>query len=229
MQWYERLVQERKRLGLSQDQVVAAMSKYLPAGERVGKGALCSWEGGRTQPKIHHALALARVLNNADVSYLFSPESLRDGLNDAGLQKLAEFRSLLLDSPRYRMEVDPPKTRLIPIYLQAASAGTGQILDDDAFEEIEVDDTVPASADFGVRLAGDSMMPRFTDGQMVWVKRRDVAENGEIVMCYYDGQSYCKKLWTDGTKTELRSLNPAYQPIHVCADAPFRIFGVVVG
>ena len=32
MQWYERLVQERKRLGLSQDQVVAAMSKYLPAG-----------------------------------------------------------------------------------------------------------------------------------------------------------------------------------------------------
>ena len=57
----------------------------------------------------------------------------------------------------------------------------------------------------------------------------EVAENGEIVMCYYDGQSYCKKLWTDGTKTELRSLNPAYQPIHVCADAPFRIFGVVVG
>lgn len=45
----------------------------------------------------------------------------------------------------------------------------------------------------------------------------------------YDGQSYCKKLWTDGTKTELRSLNPAYKPIHVCADAPFRIFGVVVG
>ena len=86
MQWYERLVQERKRLGLSQDQVVAAMSKYLPAGESVGKGALCSWESGRTQPKIHHALALARVLNNADVSYLFSPESLRDGLNDAGLQ-----------------------------------------------------------------------------------------------------------------------------------------------
>lgn len=184
MQWYERLVQERKRLGLSQDQVVAAMSKYLPTGESVGKGALCSWESGRTQPKIHHALALARVLNNADVSYLFSSESLRDGLNDAGLQKLAEFRSLLLDSPRYRMEIDPPKTRLIPIYLQAVSAGTGQILDDDAFEEIEVDDTVPASADFGVRLAGDSMMPQFTDGQMVWVKRRDAAENGEIVMCY---------------------------------------------
>ena len=228
MQWYERLVQERKRLGLSQDQVVAAMSKYLPEGESIGKGALCSWECGRTQPKIHHALALARVLNNADVSYLFSPESLRDGLNDAGLQKLSEFRSLLLDSPRYRIEAASPKTRLLPIYFQAASAGTGQILDDDAFEEIEVDETVPANADFGVRLAGDSMMPRFSDGQIVWVKRQAVAENGEIIMCYYDGQSYCKKLWTDGAKTELRSLNPAYQPIHICDDIPFRIFGVVV-
>ena len=65
MQWYERLVQERKRLGLSQDQVVAAMSKYLPAGESVGKGALCSWESGRTQPKIHHALALALKAEDA--------------------------------------------------------------------------------------------------------------------------------------------------------------------
>ena len=204
------------------------MSKYLPEGESIGKGALCSWECGRTQPKIHHALALARVLNNADVSYLFSPESLRDGLNDAGLQKLSEFRSLLLDSPRYRIEATSPKTRLLPIYFQAASAGTGQILDDDAFEEIEVDETVPTNADFGVRLASDSMMPRFSDGQIVWVKRQAVAENGEIIMCYYDGQSYCKKLWTDGAKTELRSLNPAYQPIHIYDYIPFRIFGVVV-
>lgn len=228
MEWNERLAQERRKLGLSQEQVITAMARYLPQGEQIGKGTLSSWESGRTQPRIHHALALARVLDDADVNYLFSSDLLRDGLNDAGLEKLCEYRRLLLDSPRYRVAAVSRNVRVMPIYLQAASAGTGQFLDDDAFEEIEVDETVPQKADYGVRLAGDSMMPRFSDGQIVWVKRRESAESGDIIMCFYDGQSYCKKLWTDGVNTELRSLNPAYEPIHICADVPFRIFGVVV-
>ena len=228
MQWNERLALERKRLGLLQEQVVTAMAQYLPNGERIGKGALSSWESGRTQPKIQHALALARVLDNADVNYLFGSDMLRDGLNDAGLQKLSEFRSILLDSPRYRAEIATKHSRILPVFLQAASAGTGQILDDEAFEEVVVDEEVPFNADFGVRLAGDSMMPLFSDGQLVWVKRRETAENGEIVMCYYDGQSYCKKLRSDGTKTELVSLNPAYKPMPITAETEFRIFGVVI-
>ena len=205
-----------------------AMAQYLPSHERVSLGALSSWESGRTQPKIHHALALARVLDS-DVNYLFGTELLREGLNDAGMLKLAEYRSLLLDSPRYRAQPPVCRTRTLPVYLQAASAGTGQMLDDDAFEEIAVDEAVPSHADFGVRLAGDSMMPRFADGQIVWVKKQDTAESGEIVLCYYDGQSYCKKLRTDAEKVELISLNQAYHPIPVNPDLDFHILGLVVG
>lgn len=228
MMWNERLAQVRKATGMSQEQVVSAMAQYLTAHERVSLGALSSWESGRTQPKIHHALALARVLDS-DVNYLFGTDLLREGLNDAGMLKLAEYRSLLLDSPRYRAERTTPQMRTMPIYLQAASAGTGQFLDDEAFDEIEVDDSVPQSADFGIRLAGDSMTPRFADGQIVWVRRQNTAENGEIILCYYDGQSYCKKLRIDGAQTELISLNKSYRPISVQPDAEFRIFGVVVG
>lgn len=46
------------------------------------------------------------------------------------------------------------------------SAGTGQFLDSDRFSEIEVGDEVAASADFGVRVAGDSMEPLYLDGQI---------------------------------------------------------------
>ena len=228
MMWNERLAQVRKATGMSQEQVVRAMAQYLPTHERVSLGALSSWESGRTQPKIHHALALARVLES-DVNYLFSTDLLREGLNDAGMLKLAEYRSLLLDSPRYRAERPTAQMRTIPIYLQAASAGTGQFIDDEAFDEIEVDDSDPMSADFGIRLAGDSMTPRFADGQIVWVRRQNTAENGEIILCYYDGQSYCKKLRNEGAHTELISLNKSYRPISVQPDAEFRIFGVVVG
>ncbi len=180
--------------------------------------------------QINPVFTVAQVFQhaNADVNYLFGSDLLRDGLNDAGLQKLSEFRSILLDSPRYREEAAIKHPRILPVFLQAASAGTGQILDDEAFEEIAVDEEVPLNADFGVRLAGDSMMPLFSDGQLVWVKRRETAENGEIVMCYYDGQSYCKKLHCDGSKTELVSLNPVYKPMPITEETEFRIFGVVL-
>lgn len=132
MLWNERLAMMRKELGKSQEQVVREMALYLPQGETVSVGALSSWEVGRTQPKIHHALALAKVLNDMDVSSLFATGSLCGGLNDDGLFMLAEYRRLLLESPRFRVQPPPSQRRTIPIYLQAASAGTGQFLDDEA-------------------------------------------------------------------------------------------------
>lgn len=226
MQWNRRLSEVRKRRGLSQEQVAAAMGKYLP--ERTSLAVISTWESGRTAPKIHQALALAKVLD-ADVNYLFSTELLADGLNDAGLQKLGEYRQLLMESPRYKVTPKVAAVRQLPVYLQAASAGTGQWLDDAAADLLEVDESVPASAEFGVRLAGDSMEPRFTNGQIVWARHRDNAGNGEIVLCYLDGQSYCKMLHEGEDGVKLISLNKAYEPIAVRPESEFRIFGTVVG
>ena len=53
------------------------------------------------------------------------------------------------------------------------SAGTGQFLDSDRFSEIEVGDEVTASADFGVRVAGDSMEPLYLDGQIIWIYKQN--------------------------------------------------------
>ncbi len=53
------------------------------------------------------------------------------------------------------------------------SAGTGQFLDNDSYEEVEVGPEVPETADFGVRISGDSMMPRCLDKQIVWIQKTD--------------------------------------------------------
>ena len=97
----------------------------------------------------------------------------------------------------FRSEKPEPTLRLLPVYLQPASAGTGQWLDDDAQEMTEVDESVPAKAEFGVRIAGDSMEPRFVNGQTVWVKAAQDANNGDIVLCTLNDQGYCKKLRKD--------------------------------
>ena len=119
--------------------------------------------------------------------------------------------------------------RLLPVYLQPASAGTGQWLDDDAQEMTEVDESVPTKAEFGVRIAGDSMEPRFVNGQTVWVKAAQYANNGDIVLCTLNDQGYCKKLRKDKNGIALISLNKKCAPIPVQEKDEFRIAGIVVG
>lgn len=71
-------------------------------------------------------------------------------------------------------------------YLLPVSAGTGQFLDDDAYDEIEVGSEVPETADFGVTISGDSMHPRFINGQTVWVhEQEELSEGGNrhLLLC----------------------------------------------
>lgn len=227
MSWRERIRQARESQKLTREQVASRMHAYLPADKADVARTLAAWEGGDREPRVTQAIALAKALGYHEVSDLFY-DTDEAHLNKLGLDRLEEYRSLLLRSPQFR-EVIPPVLRVLPVYLQPASAGTGQWLDDDFSEEMEVDDSVPANAEFGARLAGDSMSPRFADGQIVWVRRAETAENGEIVLCVLNDQGYCKKLRRDEHSVSLISINPKYDPISITEADEFRIMGYVVG
>ena len=171
-------------------------------------------------------VALAKALGFEDIAVLYLDSEPK--LNQVGQQRLGEYRSMLLHTAEFT-EKPEPTLRLLPVYLQPASAGTGQWLDDDAQEMTEVDESVPAKAEFGVRIAGDSMEPRFVNGQTVWVKAAQDANNGDIVLCTLNDQGYCKKLRKDKNGIALISLNKKYAPIPVREEDEFRIAGIVVG
>lgn len=227
MSWSERIKKAREAQKLTREQVVKKMRDYLPEEKRIAARTLVSWESGDTEPRVTQAIALARALGYREVSELFS-DSATPQLNQLGIDRLEEYRTLLLHSPLFREETQS-NLRVLPVYLQAASAGTGQWLDDDYAEQMEVDDAVPSTAEFGVRLAGDSMEPRFVDGQVVWAQSTPSADNGSIILCILNGQSYCKKLRCDETGVSLISLNPRYDPIIVDTNDEFCVLGVVVG
>ena len=212
MSWNERIKAAREAQKLTREQTVRKMRDYLPAGKTAAARTLVAWEQGDSEPKVTQAIALAQALGYHEVSELFSQA---DGpqLNRLGMDRLEEYRRLLLQSDEFR---EQPAVRRLR-------------LDDDLAEEMEVDDAVPARAEFGVRLAGDSMSPRFADGQIVWARKAEQAENGEIVLCVLNEQGYCKKLKYDADGVYLVSLNPAYEPIPVQENDEFRIAGVVVG
>ncbi len=68
--------------------------------------------------------------------------------------------------------------RILNLYDMPVSAGTGQFLDNDSYEEVEVGPEVPETADFGMRISGDSMMPRYLDKQIVWIQKADELNDG---------------------------------------------------
>jgi len=115
--------------------------------------------------------------------------------------------------------------RLLRLYDIPVSAGLGNYLEDSDYEMIEVDDLVPDSADYAVRVSGDSMMPRFVDQQLVFIHEQPALNEGEIGIFCLNNEAYLKKLG----RGCLISLNPEFDPIQIREHDDFKVFGKVIG
>lgn len=106
--------------------------------------------------------------------------------------------------------------RMIPKFLNPSAAGHLCSLDTDDYDLIEVDETVPAEADFAIPISGNSMEPLIHDGDIVYVKRQNHLNIGEVGIFNVDGTTYCKIFYTDGEgNTTLISANPKMQSSNI--------------
>ena len=214
----------RDAAGLSQGDVAKWLSaKYKPTKPR----AVSDWERGNGTPNAEHLLYLCQLYRVENVQMVFMGK--KAGLNDLGIRKLQEYATLLEESDRYIYTPEPDAPRMLRLYSLPASAGTGSFMDDGNYEWIEVDDTVPLSADFGVPVSGDSMYPRFADHQVVWVHEQPSVVNGDIGIFHYEGDAYIKRFEQDRNGLLLVSMNPKYKPIRIADTDSFTVFGKVVG
>ena len=116
--------------------------------------------------------------------------------------------------------------RSVLLYNLPVSAGPGVYLDDTAAEEINIpDNEKTACADFALRISGNSMEPRFHDGDVVLVESADTVEIGELGIFILDGNGYFKKFGGDS----LISLNPEFSNILLRDYAETVCCGRVVG
>jgi transcriptional regulator with XRE-family HTH domain len=122
-------------------------------------------------------------------------------------------------------EERPAFTLVGRLSTQSVAAGTGAYLDDDQFEEVLLEDTpLTRKAAFFVPVVGDSMEPRFHDGDILAVAHDEVGI-GEVGIFTLDGYGYVKIRG----KGELISLNDAYAPISMTDDISCngKVLGVV--
>ena len=107
-----------------------------------------------------------------------------------------------------------------------ASAGTGIYLHSDDTEPLKVPSTEETrKANYALRVAGDSMQPRFYDGDVVLVRTQPSVEQGEIGIFIYNGEGYIKQFGGN----RLISINPDYEDIYITDPENFYCKGRVIG
>ena len=114
----------------------------------------------------------------------------------------------------------------LPLYDLPVSAGTGVALDEESAVEISVrDNSLAREADFALRISGNSMEPRYRDGDILLVQETDTLEYGELGIFILDGCGFFKVYAGD----RLVSLNEEYGDILLRDFADARVAGRVIG
>ena len=100
--------------------------------------------------------------------------------------------------------------RAIMLYDLPVSAGVGEFLDESTGEEIYIPDNNKTSeADFALKISGNSMEPKYRDGDILLVSDCESVEVGEPGIFLLDGSGYFKIFGGD----RLISLNKSYGDI----------------
>lgn len=131
-----------------------------------------------------------------------------------------------IDMFENKAQEHPAGKRAILLYDMPVSAGTGIELTEEYAGELLIPDSEQTrNADFALRVSGNSMEPKFCDGDILLVHSTEQAQQGELGIFVLDGAGYFKKHGGD----RLLSLNPTYAPIMFSDYTDVKCVGRVIG
>lgn len=151
------------------------------------------------------------------------------------LMTLAQFFGVTVD---YLMGNTPTKTEKkkgvqVPV-LGEVRAGYPMEAVENIIDYEEIDEEMARRGEFfALRIKGDSMEPRFAEGDVVIVRKQETAESGDIVVALVNGDSATiKKLKRHQDGITLVPTNLAYEPMYYSneeiMELPIHILGKVV-
>lgn len=223
----------RTNRGLKQKELAELIGVKSPS-------AVSNWEKDLSRPDIEMCIRLCKALN-IRLSYLAdyyggSVQPLMNVQDTAFLRRYHELDEfgrqaveavLEIESRRcHRPKAEPQSVRMINFYPLPVSAGTGLSLGDTQPEAISVRLTdASRRADFVLEVRGDSMEPRFHNGDLLLIESSEDIETGDLAVVSVNGEAYFKRVQPGF----LESLNPAYAPIQITTDDTVHVFGKVLG
>lgn len=213
-------------------------------GSGISQSTLSQYFAGKRLPSKKNAEILADFfevpievidprLSNSPAPTTSPIQSIYDQLEPPGQRKVITYAEKLRDEQekRRKAKINEVSEKIVQLYGydyydHAASAGTGQYLNDVRVERIEL--PVDIDADFVIPIKGDSMEPDYHDGDLVFIQTSVDLNDGVIGVFNYNGEAYIKQLVIDTEQSYLHSLNPDYKDMPITPETDFRIIGEVV-
>ena len=224
MTFGNRLKQARENKGYNQKQFA----------ERLGvtPTRLNYWEKDKREPDV---AIIKQIAQSLDVSsdWLIGNNIISSEIEIKKYRTLDEYGKKAVDDlleneyARCTEVIDEPKVITLPMAELKASAGTGQWLGDDEYTTwVDVLDAPEARrANVVIEVSGDSMLPKYHDGDKVLVKLQPTVEQNEIGIFIVDNCGYIKKLGVN----ELISVNKDYDNIPLNEYNDVTCVGKVIG
>jgi phage repressor protein C with HTH and peptisase S24 domain len=232
----------RKQLGLTMKELGKKIQK--------SESAISLWISGKRSPMVEDLEKLSVIFGVTSSELMYgsqapnpTPISETKKILDNVFGKLHEPRQKIVlktaqtqleEQNREKetakiMEITDYITRPVSAFL-SAGAGEWQESDDLGLEvSIPVDEDEPEADYIGI-VIGNSMLPKFHDGDYVFINTKKAVEIGQIGVFKVNGENFIKKLKRDENgKPYLESLNTSYDDIFLNEDDEAKSLGLVIG
>ena len=230
---YGDLISEaRRKVGMTQQQLANQLG--------TSKNIVTHWEAGRVKPDLNLIPELCQALHMTLESFFRQP--LQEGVLTLREQQLLNAYRGLSSRDKLILESAIEKTvelnenelwkrcreDFVSVFrnAQTAAAGTAAQLEGEEGTRVYVrKNRMSMRAREIVTVNGDSMRPKYKNGQDVYIEPVDDLRIGEIGLFVVNGMGYIKQRQID----RLRSLNSSYPDIMLNDTDDIRCYGRVLG
>lgn len=176
----------------------------------IGKSSISTYISGAYEPKQRNIYKIAKALNVSEAWLMGNDVPMERSLKNA-----------------------PSSSAIVINVLGRVAAGIPL----DAIEEVidteEISEKLASDGEyFALKISGDSMEPKISDGDVVIVRKQSDADDGDIVIAMVNGyDAVCKRLKKYAEGIALVSNNPSYEPMYFSnkdiVEKPVSILGKV--
>ena len=157
------------------------------------------------------------------------------GMYESGMREPKDYETLELIADYFNVNMDllvkgEKRPTLIPIYGEVRAGGPDTIFEELlGYEEI-TEEMNKRGEHFALRVKGNSMEPRFCEGDIVIVRKQEDVDNGETAIVVINGdESTIKKVQKFDGGVNLIPLNPSYSVLTFTNEQVLKLPVTVLG
>lgn len=233
----------RLEKGLTMERLCKELNKIDHGENNFNKGKISKWENGKEEPRLSSLKILTSYFGiSIDNLYVKLEDKSKminifNQLDDARQTKVIDYaqeelikQNNIIEIQSYLDNLEEEKSEyLIEVQSWRPSAGTGQLnfdMNETVTKKVKI--APPLNYDNAWIVSGDSMEPLYQDGDIIYTKKIDQPQQGQLLVIFIDNELFLKKVFKEKNCIRLTSLNKKYEDIIADGKNSINIVGRVV-